>query len=157
MESTATQARGAAHLIPLPPPAPGSRWHHALQLYRNPLPLFREWYQTVGPIYRFGVFGREYIVLAGLEANLLLKERDGIDFRSYEVFKEAGEQLHQSGSFISELDGEQHRQVRQTMQPGFTPEAVARYVPGRVDAAERAVGSWRVGHRLPMNATCRNW
>src|SRR5215472_14827130 len=44
----------------------------ALELYRDPMPLFVRGYQQRGPIFRVRVLGREYIVLAGPEATLFL-------------------------------------------------------------------------------------
>lgn len=154
MRFSAILETDAPQQMELAPLAPGSALRNAIQLYRNSLLMFLRWYQDpqLGAIYRFRAGRREYTVLAGREANLRLKERDGKDFLSYEIFQEAGRQLHQSGCFISELDGEPHQQVRKTMQPGFTPEAADSYVPRMAAGVEQVVRGWQVGQVLHMNA-----
>jgi cytochrome P450 len=152
MTASAMLETDAIQHAEIPPLVPEALWRNVVALYKNPLPSFVRWYQdaTLGAIYRFRAGWREYTVLAGVEANLLLRDHDGEAFTSYRVFKEAGEQLHQAGSFISELDGDQHRAVRQRMQPGFTPKAVDSYVPRMLQSVEGIIREWKVGQVLPV-------
>ncbi len=156
MKSSATLVPDAPEIAPLAPTAPGSGLRNAINLYHHPIPMFVQWHREAGPICRFRALGREFLAMSGPEANLLLKEQDGAYFRSYEVFFRAGKQLHQQDHFISQLDGEAHRQQRRILQPGFDHAAVTHYYPRMCAAAEQVIRTWKPGQRLSMTAAMQS-
>jgi cytochrome P450 len=150
MRSFAVQVNNSAQRVSRPPRAPGLPLLGSVSMVRNPLPLFVQMYQKVGPVFRVHILGRQYVVLAGPEATGFLAENDGTILSSRAVFGEAARQLHQEKHFIAAVDGEEHRCQRAILRRSFSKEAVKRYIPWMLQATEDVVGSWRVGERLNM-------
>jgi cytochrome P450 len=119
----------------------------ALELYRDPMPLFVRGYQQHGPIFRVRVPGREYIVLAGPEATLFLAHRGEEHLSSREIFARAMRELR-TEHFIAALDGAAHRHQRAILKPALSREAIARYVPVMAHTAEDIAVCWRPGERV---------
>lgn len=119
----------------------------ALELYRDPMPLFVRGYQQHGPIFRVRVPGREYIVLAGPEATLFLAHGGEEHLSSREIFARAMRELR-TEHFIAALDGAPHRHQRAILKPALSREAIARYVPAMARAAEEIARRWRPGERV---------
>lgn len=121
----------------------------ALELYRDPTPLFVRGYQRHGPIFRVRVPGREYTVLAGPEATLFLVHGDEEYLSSREIFARAMRQLG-TQHFIAALDGAPHRHQRAILKPALSHEAIARYVPVMARTAEELARRWRPGERVAV-------
>lgn len=119
----------------------------ALELYRDPMPLFVRGYQQRGPIFRVRVPGREYIVLAGPEATLFLAHGGEEHLSSREIFARAMRELR-TEHFIAALDGAPHRHQRAILKPALSREAIARYVPVMARTAEEIARRWRPGERV---------
>lgn len=119
----------------------------ALELYRDPMPLFVRGYQRYGPIFRARVPGREYTVLAGPEATLFLAHGGEEYLSSREIFARAMRQLR-TQHFIAALDGASHRHQRAILKPALSHEAIIRYVPVMARTAEELARRWRPGERV---------
>src|SRR5581483_987373 len=152
MRSSAVQVNNSAQWVSRPPRAPGLPLLGSVSMVRNPLPLFVQMYQKVGPVFRVRVLGRERIVLAGPEATGFLAENDGTILSSRAVFGEAARQLHQEKHFIAAVDGAEHRRQRDILRRGFSEEATRRYIPWMLEASEDVVRAWQGGQRLNMTS-----
>ncbi len=153
MESSAIQVKSAPRQVSRPPIAPGfPLLGNALSLFRNPLPLFVTMYQEVGPIFRVHAPGRHYTVLAGPEATLFLAQGGEEFLSSREVFTKAMRELR-TENFIAALEGEAHQHQRRILKPGLSREAVNRYIPKMLQAAEQIASAWKPGQRIKIKPT----
>jgi cytochrome P450 len=104
---------------------------------RDPFGFHLGAYRQHGPIYRTYYRNREYVVLAGLEANdFVWRNTDVWDYGSTNLA--FGEQL--GSGHVTQLDGEPHRNRRKALKPAFGMDAIMRYLPvmDRVIATELA-------------------
>jgi cytochrome P450 len=125
---------------------------NALSLFRDPLPLFVNMYQTAGPIFRVRAPGRNYTVLAGPEATLFLAQGGEEYLSSREVFSKAMSELR-TENFIAALEGEAHQHQRKILKPGLSREAVNRYIPKMLQAAGQIARAWEPGQRVKIKPT----
>ncbi|MFI5274274.1 MAG: cytochrome P450 [Ktedonobacterales bacterium] len=141
--NTVDQARAGAPPMVRAWPLLGS----ALELFRDPMPLFVRAYHEHGPIFRVRVPGRVYTVLAGPEATLFMAHGGEEHMSSYEIFATAMRELH-TQHFIAALDGPPHRHQRAILKPALSRDAIARYIPRMARAAEQIARSWSPGGRV---------
>lgn len=120
-----------------------------LALRGNPIPFFLECYHRVGPVYRVAVLNKRFTVLAGQEANLFLAQSGDRYLHNRQVFGDLVGELGGEQVIIAQ-DGSAHRHARRQLQPAFTREAVARYLPPMAAMTREAVQAWQVGQRLDV-------
>jgi cytochrome P450 len=83
-------------------------------------------YRQCGPIYRTRIGAKEWVVLAGLDANELVWRNT--DYWSYEDANAAfGEQM--GADHVTQLDGEPHKRRRMHLKPAFRMDSIMRHVP----------------------------
>ncbi|HEU5370180.1 MAG TPA: cytochrome P450 [Ktedonobacterales bacterium] len=153
MKPSVVQPADATGKTPLPPIVPGfPLLGNTLAIFRNPVALFAKMYQELGPIFRVRVPGREYTVLAGPEATLLLAQSDEDYFSSHEVFTKVMKELR-TENFIAALEGAPHRHQRKILKPSLSREAVNRYIPRMLQITEQAVHAWQPGQRVRIKPT----
>lgn len=120
-----------------------------LALRGNPIPFFLTCYQRVGPVFRVAVLDKRFLVLAGQEANLFLAQSGDRHLHNRQVFGELVAELGGEQVIIAQ-DGSAHRHARRQLQPAFTREAVARYLPQMAAVTRETVQAWQVGQRLDV-------
>ncbi len=136
--------------VPLPPLAAGRPLiGHAVEMYRESILHMRDLYYRYGPIYRVRVPGREYTVLAGRDANLMLSATGDEYFVSGELFGAFGNEMG-TNHFMIALDGEEHKQVRRMQRPGYSKQALAPHLDEAVAIARRHAASWPQGGRISV-------
>jgi cytochrome P450/CRP-like cAMP-binding protein len=148
-------ATPATHAAP-PPPALLPRPPIARPIVRTTLALIRDamsafvsGYLRLGPIFRVLVPGRRYVVMAGPQANTFLLRGGERHLASRPVYRRLACQLG-SENYPVASEGERHRQLRRTLKPAFSREAVSQYVPRVAQVAVRAARSWRPGQRVKV-------
>jgi cytochrome P450 len=120
---------------------------NAIDLFRRPLEFFVQSYHEVGPIFRAGGPGRSYLVLAGPDANAFLVHGGERYLDNVPIYTHIARQLH-SANYPIATDGERHAHLRRTLKVAFTHDALDRYVPHMVGAANDIVRRWQPGNRL---------
>ena len=90
---------------------------------KNPALFFAKCYQEYGPVYQVNVFGRTQYVIAGAEAAKFMSTKAGRDgLRSKEFWDDFVEHFGASKT-LTQIDGADHRRLRQIMRAGFSREA----------------------------------
>ncbi len=130
---------------PVTPFARGLPWlGSSISLARDPLAYLVAQYRKLGPIFRVRVPGREYTVLAGLEANQLLHHSTDeiVDHtQEYRVFQEALETPH----VLPPAAGHYHRELRNLQKRAYSPRSLADKIPELVDTVHRFTDKWAPG------------
>ncbi|NDJ53325.1 MAG: cytochrome P450 [Chloroflexi bacterium] len=133
-----------------PPTAPGLPLiGHAHQFMGDPMPFFLEKYREFGPVFRLSVANREYVVMAGLEANMFLA-REGDELLSSEVlFGPMGREMG-ADQFLVAMDGPPHRHLRKLMRAGYAKTATEPHLADLVRIARECVSSWKPGQPISV-------
>ncbi len=131
------------------PEAPGlPLMGNARDLINEPLEFFFKSYLELGPVFYAGGFGRRYIVLAGPEANRFLSHGAEQYLDNKPIYHNVAEQLGSSHYPIA-TDGARHAHLRRVIKGAFTHEALARYVPRMLAAAQHSVQQWKPQSTIP--------
>jgi len=118
-----------------------------LEMGKDPAAFFAKCYKEYGPVYQVNVFGRKQIVIAGAEAAKFMSTKAGRDgLRSKEFWDDFVDHFGASKT-LTQIDGDDHRRMRQIMRAGFSREAaegqyhkIAQYID---ESIER---DWTIGH-----------
>jgi len=134
--------------VKTPPVAPGlPLLGNAIDLVRDPLAFFARTYQELGPVFQAGGPGRQYIVLAGPEANRSFLEWEDQYLSSGPVYKPYQDDLKSEHVLIA-LDGQSHRTYRKWLRPGLSREAITPHIPNIIRVIEDTIDGWMPGDRL---------
>jgi cytochrome P450 len=140
-----TQRRKVAPAIPVAPGLPFIG--NAVDLFQRPLEFFVQSYHDLGPIFRASGPGRDYVIMAGPEANAFLLNGGEDCLDNKPIYQGVARQL-KSKNYPIATDGARHQHMRRTLKPAFNHAAFMSYVPRMIEAAEAGVGRWQVGERL---------
>ncbi len=146
---------GADERFPLPPLAAGRPLlGHALEMYRHPLQHMIDLYQRYGPIYRVRVPGREFYVLAGLDANRMLSATGSAYFLSQGLFDDFQKELGAS-HFLINMDGAAHKRMRGLMRPGYSKRRFLQRLDDVVAVTRGYLAAWPVGKTIGVLDACQ--
>lgn len=124
---------------------------NTLEMARDPAAFFLRGYRDYGPVYRVNVFGRKQYVIAGPEAGKFMNTkaaRHGL--RSKEFWDEFVEHYGASKT-LTQVDGEEHVQLRAIMRDGFSRKAMAgRYHELTAIADESIANRWLGKDKVPV-------
>ena len=136
------------HKLPTPPLAPGlPLLGNALDLLRDPAALMLRLYHEMGPVFRVKGGGREYTILAGLEANRWFTKNADDHMVSQPVYQPYIDDLGSAHVLVA-MDGAPHRTYRKTLRPGYSREMIAPRMGDMVTAIEEAIAGWDAGESL---------
>jgi cytochrome P450 len=107
-------------------------------------------YQARGSVFEIGGM----LVLAGRRANLMLAQSGDQYFTSRQVHTHFLRELG-TDHFIAALDGAPLRHMRSIMQPAFSREAIAGYLPQMALTTQRTAERWQYGQQVEMVETFR--
>jgi cytochrome P450 len=94
-----------------------------LEMGKDPAAFFAKCYKEYGPVYQVNVFGRKQIVIAGAEAAKFMSTKAGRNgLRSKEFWDDFVDHFGASKT-LTQIDGDDHRRMRQIMRAGFSREA----------------------------------
>jgi cytochrome P450 len=101
-----------------------------LAIRREPLTAMLAPYRRFGRVFRMRFFGREHVVIAGLEANeFAWSDADQWDWAtSGAVFREQF-----GATYLTQLTGDLHSEKRKRLSPAFRTRALARLAPTMAD------------------------
>jgi cytochrome P450 len=140
-----TRRRKTAPAIPVAPGLPFIG--NAIDLFQRPLEFFVQSYHDLGPIFRASGPGRDYVIMAGPEANAFLLNGGEDYLDNKPIYQGVARQLKAKNYPIA-TDGARHQHMRRTLKPAFNHAAFMGYAPRMIEAAEAGVGRWQVGERL---------
>ncbi len=141
--------------LPLPPLAAGRPFlGHGLEMYQRPLQHMLSLYHRYGPVYRVRVPGREYYILAGLDANRMLSATDDQYFLSRGLFDDFQKELQASHLLIN-MDGEEHKRLRGLMRPGYSRRHFMRRLDDAVAITRKHLATWPVGGKVGVMDACQ--
>jgi cytochrome P450 len=135
----------AAPAIPVAPGLPFIG--NAVDLFQRPLEFFVQSYHELGPIFRASGPGRDYVIMAGPEANAFLLDGGEDYLDNKPIYQGVARQLKAQNYPIA-TDGARHQHIRRTLKPAFNHAAFTGYVSRMIEAAAAGVGSWQEGERL---------
>lgn len=96
-----------------------------IRFLKKPQELFDEKQQLYGNIFKYRMFGREYVCIMGAEGNRFVLVEQTKHFSSKEGWVLINELFH-GGLML--LDGEEHKQHRGILQAAFKKEALQHYL-----------------------------
>jgi cytochrome P450 len=137
------------------PLAPGSLPYlgHALKLNIDPLSYFLGLYRQYGPVFRLRLLGREYVVLAGIEANRWMATADGDGtLGSGELFGSFAQELGSDAMLVA-LDGVPHRHQRKFQQRAYSKGTFMNHLSDVIAITRQAAQSWPAGHEIALFPT----
>ncbi len=123
-------------------------------MYRQPLQHMIDLYRRYGPIYRVRVPGREFSVLAGLDANRMLSGTGSDYFLSRGLFDDFQAELEAS-HFLINLDGPEHKRMRGLLRPGYSKRRFLQSLDDVVDITRRYLASWQSGEEVGVLDACQ--
>src|SRR5207302_1957086 len=125
-----------------------------LRFSRRPLEMLRAWHERYGDVFtvRFLGFGTG-VYVANPDAIRALFTGDQSDLRAGEANSFLEPVLGRHSVLI--LDGPEHLRQRKLLLPPFQGSRVAEFRSVIREAAEREIGSWRVGARLVLRERMR--
>jgi cytochrome P450 len=130
------------------PVAPGLPFiGNAVDLLQRPLEFFVQAYHDLGPIFRATGPGRDYVIMAGPEANAFLLNGGEDYLDNKPIYQGVARQLKAQNYPIA-TDGVRHLYMRRTLKPAFNHAAFMGYAPRMIEAAEAGVRHWKAGERL---------
>ena len=112
-----------------------------------------EQYQCLGPVFRIAALHHRRLVLAGPEANALMRKEGGRLFGSGDAWRGIDRSLGADHPSMVSLDGDAHATVRAGLKEGYTGTALYRQMARLVDSQRRLMGEWPRG--VPFSAAPR--
>src|SRR5579862_5455065 len=129
MQEQVVQIQNQADALPLPPFAKGLPiFGSALEMASQPLLFWVDNYLELGPVYRVKALNRNFVVMAGPEANLFMtRMNDGLvsSYGTWADYAKESNAPHQ----MTMLDGEPHSRQRKVMRPTMSRSAIVNRFP----------------------------
>jgi cytochrome P450 len=126
----------------------------AVQPLHEPMASILEAYRRHGPVFHFGGEQDGPLVLAGPEVNLFLSRSGDEYLGTAQVYGHMAEQLN--SRLVSALEGEEHRQMRRTLQRGYNWDAIEGYLPALYGVAQRLARHMTPGEVVPAVRTIQD-
>ncbi len=123
----------------------------SLPMLMNPLDYFLKMYRRYGPVFRVQLPGREYTVLAGLEANQLMASGDEY-LASTEVFAGLKREMGTQKLLVG-MDGALHVARRKLQRPSYSRESFFARLPQLIETTEAKLQQWQIGQSIPVFRT----
>lgn len=137
---------------PLPPLAKGlPLLGSSIPMLADPLRYFLRQYQQHGPVFRIRLPGREYTILAGLEANQFMAAADEY-LASTEVFADLKRELGTEKLLVG-MDGPAHRARRKLQRASYSRDSYLARLPELMSTTESEFQKWQAGQTFPVFRT----
>ena len=139
-------AKQTTKQIPLAPGLPilGNVWPMATDVAG----FLTEQYKKLGPVFRVRAVQREFVVLAGVEANLFYVQEGRTLFRSKEFWRDQDEEFGAKRTLIS-MDGDDHTRLRKVERPGYARSNLFNNLETAVAIAKEELATWPLNQPLP--------
>jgi cytochrome P450 len=139
--------------VPFPPGEHRFSWRTTRLMLRDPLSVLLPAYERYGPIFTLRIFHGRSVFMLGPAANhyVTVSHADRFSWRDGHM----GDLIPLLGDGLLTIDGEFHRRSRKAMLPAFHRERIAAATATMAEEADRAIGRWRVGDELDLDARTR--
>lgn len=138
-------------------PEATGRWFygHALELRDDLLGTLVRLHRQLGPVFRLRAMNRNFVVLAGAEANMFVAKHEAECMTTANHYRWFGRELG-SERFLLALSGEEHRIVRRILRPGYSKDHVTKRMLDLTILAERTAARLGTGRcNRPLDHTRR--
>jgi cytochrome P450 len=136
-----------------PPVAPGEPFVGSFRgLLRDPLDTMYQAYRRMGPVFRVKAPTRDYVVLAGPEANLFFLQHGDELLEGGPVYHPYAEDLGTDRVLVA-MDGSSHRAYKKVLKRGLSREALTPHLGRMADEVIRAARSWQAGDAINVPDT----
>jgi cytochrome P450 len=139
--------------IPLAPGLP--LLGNALKLRGDMTRFLVDMYHQLGSIYQIKVLNRNYVILAGLEANRLLAKEGNDLFTSERFFGGFAAEMG-NGVFLPAMEGEPHRHLRKILRAGYAKEAISPHIGHLIEIAHGHIHTWAQEQSIPVVASMQH-
>ena len=139
-------ARGGAAGLPLARGLPlvGS----TLSVARDPRTFFLREYSRVGPVFRVKTLGRNFVAMAGQEANLFLSRSERMHLHTSDMWDPLCAEFG-ANRFVLNMDGKDHVRMRRETKDGLSRQLIESRIPDAVDVIRRYVAAAPLNTPLP--------
>lgn len=143
------------HNVPRPPLARGFPLAGNLfSLLDNPHRFVQSSYERYGQVFRFRALHREYVVMAGVEANRFVSG-EGKDLLCVDGFWGEAAKVMGSPNMLIAVDGDVHRYQRSAMMPLFGQNAFKERVQELADPSLELIRQQQPGRAIDVGALLR--
>ena len=111
--------------------------------------FFTKQYQRLGPVFRVPILGHRPLVLAGPQANALMKQHGHRLFSSRKALRDIHQVLGGDNPTLIELDGPDHRAMRAGLKDGYSGRTLYPQMEKLVRSQLDMVRSWPRGAPIP--------
>ena len=109
-------------------------------------------YQRLGPVFRVPILNHRPLVLAGAEANALMKTEGQRLFSSGAVMRDIHQVLGGDNPTLIELDGPDHRTMRAGLKDGYSGRTLYAQMEKLVRSQLHLLQGWPRGTAIPAFA-----
>ena len=106
-------------------------------------------YLSLGPVFRVSAPNRRYVVLAGPDANALMRADGDRLFLSGDTWRELDASLGADNPMMTSLDGAAHKTVRSGLKEGYAGSTLFRQMDKLVDNQLRLMQAWPRDEAFP--------
>lgn len=114
---------------------------NTFNMLNDPARYLTEQYQLLGSVFHVKAGFKNYVFLAGEEANKFLAKNDGILLESETLFGSYAKVVGTDIMLVA-LDGEPHKHMRRMMRRGFSRSAASNHVQTMIDIVKEYTDSW---------------
>lgn len=125
---------------------------NAAGLMKDAMGFLTAAYHAHGPVYQIQVPGREIIILAGPQANLLMINAGEKLFRLRPIYGKLIEETA-SEAYLPTLDEPEYSYYRKLIRPKMSRDTLAAYLPQAIGKIEQLSAAWQPGSQLPVLQT----
>ena len=124
---------------------------NTIEMAKDPAAFFVRCFRDYGAVFRIKVFGRKSYVIAGPQAALFMNSKVArLGLRSKEFWQEFVDH-HGASKTLTQVDGEEHKQLRAIMRAGFSREAVEGRYHELAEIADISMErDWKTGESIPV-------
>jgi cytochrome P450 len=132
--------------LPLPPLIPGLPvLGNATALSKDLVAFAVEQYKRVGPIFRVRALNREFVVLAGPEANVFITQEGADKITSRQVWQPYGQEFGVT-DYLQDIDGEPHLRLRKLFKKAYSASTLMADIPMLVDIVQKTLDRFQDAH-----------
>lgn len=136
--------------LPLPPQAKGLPiFGSALEMASKPLQFWVQNYLQLGPVYRVKALNRNFVVMAGPEANLFMTRLNDGFVSSHGTWADYAKESNAPHQ-MNMLDGEPHLRQRKVMRPSMARSAIVDRFPEVVQITNDKLNALTIGGEISV-------
>ena len=120
----------------------------SLAVARDPRTFFAREYLRVGPVFRVRTLTRNFVAMAGRDANLFLSRSERMHLHTSDMWDPLCAEFGAS-RFVLNMDGKDHVRMRRETRDGLSRQLIESEIPEAVDVIRRTVATMPLHAPLP--------